>query len=104
MLFGYNFELAFKYLTNTNLNVIDLGTGSGCIPITLKKKLPNINIDAVDISKEALALAKENAKLNNVDINFIHGDMLNPLNKKLKINTFLRKTWDSVPIFLTYVI
>ena len=75
-------EIALNYLTNINLNVIDLGTGSGCIPITLKKKLPNINIDAVDISNDALELAKENAKLNNVDIAFYQRDMLNPLNKK----------------------
>lgn len=75
-------EIALSYLTNTNLDIVDLGTGSGCIPITLKKKLPNINIDAVDISSDALELAKENAKINNVDINFIHGDMLKPLNKK----------------------
>lgn len=75
-------EIALNYLTNTNLDVVDLGTGSGCIPITLKKKLPNINMDAVDISLDALSLAKENAKLNNVEINFIHGDMLKPLNKK----------------------
>lgn len=75
-------ETALKYLSNTNLDVVDLGTGSGCIPITLKKKLPNINMDAVDISDDALTLAKENAKLNNVDINFINGDMLKPLNKK----------------------
>ena len=75
-------EIALKYLTNNNLDIVDLGTGSGCIPITLKKKLPNINIDAVDISLDALDVAKENAILNNVDINFIHGDMLKPLNKK----------------------
>jgi len=75
-------EIALSYLTNTNLNVIDLGTGSGCIPITLKKKLPNINMDAVDISKDALELAKENAKLNNVEINFVHRDMLKPIEKK----------------------
>ena len=75
-------ELALKYLTNNNLNVIDLGTGSGCIPITLKKKLPNINMDAVDISSDALELAKENAKLNNVDISFYQRDMLYPLDKK----------------------
>ena len=75
-------EIALNYLTNTNLDVVDLGTGSGCIPITLKKKLPNINIDAVDISQDALDLALENAKLNNVEINFINGDMLKPLNKK----------------------
>ena len=62
-------EIVLSYLTNTNLDIVDLGTGSGCIPITLKKKLPNINIDAVDISSDALTLAKENAKLNNVDIN-----------------------------------
>ncbi|MBE6139775.1 MAG: peptide chain release factor N(5)-glutamine methyltransferase [Firmicutes bacterium] len=75
-------EIALNYLTNTNLDVIDLGTGSGCIPITLKKKLPNINMDAVDISLDALELAKENARLNNVEINFIHGDMVKPLDKK----------------------
>ena len=75
-------EIALKYLTNTNLDIVDLGTGSGCIPITLKKKLPSINIDAVDISLDALDVAKENAILNNVDINFIHGDMLKPLSKK----------------------
>lgn len=75
-------ETALNYLTNTNIDIVDLGTGSGCIPITLKKKLPNINIDAVDISLDALDVARENAKLNNVEINFIHGDMLKPLNKK----------------------
>jgi len=75
-------EIALSYLTNTNLDVVDLGTGSGCIAITLKKKLPNINMDAVDISSDALNLALENSKINNVDINFYNGDMLNPLNKK----------------------
>ena len=75
-------EIALKYLTNDNLDVVDLGTGSGCIPITLKKKLPNINLVAVDISLDALDVARGNAKLNNVDINFIHGDMLKPLNKE----------------------
>jgi release factor glutamine methyltransferase len=75
-------EIAISYLGNTNLDVVDLGTGSGCIAITLKKKLPNINMNAVDISKDALDLAKENAKLNNVEISFYEGDMLKPLNKK----------------------
>lgn len=75
-------EIALKYLSDTNINLVDLGTGSGCIAITIKKKLPNIDIDAVDISSEALSLAKENAKLNNVNINFIAGDMLKALNKK----------------------
>ena len=66
---------------NKKMDIIDLGTGSGCIAITLKKLL-DCNIDAMDISSKALELAKQNAIINNVDINFIEGDMLNPLNKK----------------------
>jgi len=72
-----------KYLSD-NLDIVDLGTGSGCIAITLKKEL-NCNIDAVDISKDALEVAKLNAKNNNVDINFIEGDMLKPLSKKYDV-------------------
>ena len=75
-------ELAINTLPNTNLDIIDLGTGSGCIAITLKKFLPNINIDAIDISESALSLARENAKINNTDINFINGNMLENLDKK----------------------
>ena len=76
-------KLIKKHLNN-NLDIVDLGTGSGCIAITLKKEL-DCNVDAVDISIKALEVAKENAKLNNVDINFIEGDMLKPLNKKYDV-------------------
>ena len=68
-------EIALSYLSD-GMSIIDLGTGTGCIAITLKKKLPNSKVDAVDISIDALDLAKENAKLNDVDINFHQGDML----------------------------
>ena len=68
-----------KYL-NKKVDILDLGTGSGCIAITLKKEL-DCNVDAVDISPKALEIAKLNAKNNNVDITFYEGDMLNPINK-----------------------
>lgn len=74
-------ELAKEYLKD-NIDCVDLGTGSGCIAITLKKMNRSINMDAVDISNDALALAKENAKLNKVEINFIQNDMLNNIAKK----------------------
>jgi len=60
-----------------NQKIIDLGTGSGCIPITLKLELPNGDVSALDISNKALEVAKKNAKNLNADINIIHKDILN---------------------------
>lgn len=83
-------ELVYKTINyikknfNTKVNIVDIGTGSGCIAITLKKEI-NCNIDAVDISKEALSVAKSNAKLNNVDIKFYCGNILEPLNKEYDV-------------------
>ncbi|TYP94101.1 [protein release factor]-glutamine N5-methyltransferase [Fodinibius salinus] len=57
------------------LTLLDIGTGSGCIPIALKMERPNWNIHGVDISDEALSLAKENAAQNEVDIHFFKGDL-----------------------------
>ena len=70
-----------KQYFNTKLDIVDLGTGSGCIAISIKKAL-NCTMDAVDISNDALEVAKKNAINNSVDINFYLGDMLKPLNKK----------------------
>ena len=64
--------------TKERLSIIDIGTGSGCIPISLKKQQPTWNITAVDISPEALLVAKDNAVLNNVSINFILDSILLP--------------------------
>jgi release factor glutamine methyltransferase len=58
-------------------NILDIGTGSGCIAISLKKNLPNVEVSAIDISTEALQTAKQNAELNDVEINFIQADILN---------------------------
>ena len=74
-------EIAKEYLKD-NIDCIDLGTGSGCIAITLKKMNRSINMDAIDISSDALTLARDNAKINNVEINFIQNDMLNNIDKK----------------------
>lgn len=74
-----------KYFPNKTLNILDIGTGSGCIPITIKKHLPTSIITGVDISKEALEVAKSNATSNNVDINFIESDIFTNINDKYDI-------------------
>ena len=69
-----------KVLTNnkiTELSILDIGTGTGCIPISLAKNLTSLNISAIDISPEALIIAKQNAILNKVTIEFIELDILN---------------------------
>jgi len=64
-------------------NILDVGTGSGCIPITLKKHLPQVNVSTVDISAGAINTAKQNAELNKVEVNFIKNDILNPTDNSL---------------------
>jgi release factor glutamine methyltransferase len=58
-------------------SLLDIGTGSGCIAISLKKNLAYADVSAIDISEGALQTAKENAALNEVDVNFIEADILN---------------------------
>ena len=60
-----------------NLKLLDIGTGSGIIPITLKKHFPNAEISAIDISEKALEIAKKNADFHKKEINFIQADFLN---------------------------
>ncbi len=61
---------------NPQLNIIDIGTGSGCIAITLKKNIPDAEVYALDISENALTVAKQNAEMNNAEIHFVQGDIL----------------------------
>jgi len=73
-------ETAIKYMlanrkSAVKAGILDLGTGSGCIAVSLAKLLKNAEIIATDISREALELARKNARLHNVDIRFIQSDL-----------------------------
>ena len=63
-------------LPASSLNIIDIGTGSGCIPISLKANLPQANVSAIDVSEKALEVAKRNAQSNKVEVNFIQANIL----------------------------
>ena len=70
-------QLVIQHSKNKTFQILDIGTGSGCIPIALKKNLPQAKISAIDISDEALEIAKQNALLNKVEIDFFIDDALN---------------------------
>lgn len=83
----YLVDKTIKYASNIfnkTINIIDLGTGSGCIAIALKKNL-DANITALDISSDALEVAKQNAILNNTDITFVNQSMTEPLKNNYDI-------------------
>ncbi len=60
----------------SSISILDIGTGTGCIPISLKANLPQANVSAIDVSEQALEVAKRNAASNKVDINFIQANIL----------------------------
>jgi release factor glutamine methyltransferase len=69
----------------TEFKILDIGTGSGCIAIALSKNLSNSHVIGLDVSKDALSVAKENARCNEVDVEFIHADILT---KNLRMDNF----------------
>jgi len=73
---------------NSKLNFLDIGTGSGCVAISLKNSLPQSHVTAFDISDEALLIAKKNAEINKLEINFEQIDIL--------INLDIKEKWDVI--------
>lgn len=67
------------------ISIIDLGCGSGCIGLSLKKKLNETTVTMLDISSLALDVAKENAKSLNVDVKFVESDMWNNVHEKYDV-------------------
>ena len=84
-------EWIIEKVTSTSLsdqnNILDIGTGSGCIPITLKKKLSKAKMTSTYVSEIAIEVDIKNSELNNVEINFIYQDILNTseLHKKFDL-------------------
>jgi len=78
---------------NKNILLIDVGTGTGCIPIAIRKSVlsanPNFKMEtiAIDISKKALCVAKKNAKKHNVEIEFLHGNLIEPIFQLSELRT-----------------
>lgn len=80
-------DIAVKESVNKSLTIIDIGTGSGCIAIQIKRKLPGAGVYAIDVSEEALKVAEKNAIENNAQVNFILSDILD------------EKKWTGLPSF-----
>ncbi len=75
--------------SKNSIKILDIGTGSGCIPISLAKNIPNAEVSSIDISSEAIKTAKKNSTLNNVNVEFIEADILNTFNLPNKINVIV---------------
>ena len=74
-----------KYFNKDNIKILDIGTGSGCIAITLNKLLNSCDITGIDISSEALEVAKENNISNNTNVKFIESDIFSNVSDKYDV-------------------
>jgi len=82
-------ERLIYYITDNydnNINLLDIGAGSGCIGITLDKELKNVNVTATDISRKAIKVAKLNNEKLLANVSFVRGDLFEPVaNKKFDV-------------------
>ena len=81
----------YQHRQYESLSLMDIGTGSGCIPVAIKKQMPCFDITAIDISTVALDVARENSLLNQCNIQFILADILD------------RQEWKNFPVFSVIV-
>lgn len=72
-------EQAIHLMKERQAKILDIGTGSGCIAVSLAVELPNAEVHALDISEEALAMAKENADMNDTEVSFSALDIMKSL-------------------------
>lgn len=87
-----------KHPTPSDLIVVDVGTGSGIIAVTLKLEMPDLTVYATDISEEALEVAKQNAVKFGADIQFLQGNFLEPIiQEQIKVNVIV-----SNPPYINY--
>ncbi|MCT4639606.1 MAG: peptide chain release factor N(5)-glutamine methyltransferase [Bacteroidales bacterium] len=76
-------ELVHWIITDNRIDepvIIDIGTGSGCIPVSLAKNINSADVKSIDISEDAIETATRNAKLNNVNVEFVNADILSYTN------------------------
>ncbi|MDR1356999.1 MAG: peptide chain release factor N(5)-glutamine methyltransferase [Tannerellaceae bacterium] len=78
-------DLIVKDCSGRKAKILDVGAGSGCIAVALARSLPYSELTAVDLSEDALCLAKENAAMNNVQVSFVVTDILSPVRSQREI-------------------
>lgn len=89
-------DLILKEASKDEISILDIGTGSGCIAISLAKNLPKAKVTAMDVSAVALQIAQYNAKMNQVEIKCVESDIL-------KLES-LKKDWDIIVSNPPYVL
>lgn len=76
-------------LKKDHISVLDIGTGSGCIPISLAKNLKDADITTMDVSEQAIEMATKNASMHNVVVDFKHNDILKHTNTPVKYDVIV---------------